>query len=284
MSLTSNTISIEDKKREKLLGNSKEKENNWKDFSIFVFIGLFTTLGIGIFGSNFIFLTSNDNLEYFLPTEKTSYFKPDQLGGGIECSRNSIKFKGFNLGNWPYSMRKSGFLPGFFQGFKNWIADTTANTFIINRRIIKSFLTFFTPGKNNDNIFSNNVLQMFFIAPMTLGFAPLSYIITLFTSFISAFESNALWSITGFFLLFLWPITLTISFVQFIQYILLFTFQTLFTNPENIKGIIHCNAHMLSLFFGGFVCLGALLNLNRTIAVISTVIYLIMVIMSLFNK
>jgi len=284
MSLRTSFTTIEEKKKEKLSFDSKEKKNNWNDFLFFVFIGLITTLGIGIFGSNFIFLTSTNNLEYFLPTEKSSYFKPEQLGGSFSCSRKSTSFKGFNFGNWPYSMRKSGFLPGFFQGFKNWIADTTANTFITNRGIIKSFLNFFSPGKDNNNMLSNNFLQMFFIAPIALGLAPLLYITSLFTSFISAFESNALWSIAGFFLLFLWPITITISFVQFIQYILLFTFQSLFTNPEYIKGIIHCNSHMLSLFFGGFVCLGALLNLNTTMAVISTIIYVIMVIMSLFNK
>ena len=280
---TLKSSSIDEKRKQKISGNDKYEENNWKDFSLFVFIGLVTTLGIGFFGSNFILLTSNDNLEYFLPTQKSSYFKPEQLGGGFSCTSKPTKFNKFGAGNWPYSMRKSGFLPGFFQSFKNWIADTTSSAFIKNRGIIKSFLTFFSPGKDNYNMFSNQLFQMFFISPFVLVFAPLSYITSLFTSFISAFESNPLWSLAGFFLLFLWPITISISFVNFIQYILLFTFYPLFTNIEKIKEIIRCNAHMLSLFFGGFVCLGALLNLNTTMAIISTVIYGIMVIMSLFN-
>ena len=200
---TLKSSSIDEKRKQKISGNDKDEENNWKDFSLFVFIGLVTTLGIGFFGSNFILLTSNDNLEYFLPTQKSSYFKPEQLGGGFSCSNKLKKFNGFSVGNWPYSMRKSGFLPGFFQGFKNWIADTTSSAFIKNRGIIKSFLTFFSPGKDNYNMFSNQLFQMFFISPFVLVFAPLSYITSLFTSFISAFESNALWSLAGFFLLFL---------------------------------------------------------------------------------
>jgi len=283
MSLRTSTSSIDEKRKQKISSNDKYEENNWKKFSFIVFIGLVTTLGIGIFGSNFIFLTSNDNLEYILPTQETSYFKPEQMSGGFTCLSKPLTFKGIKLGNWPYNMRKSGKFVGFFQGFKNWIAETTANTFITNRGIIKSFLNVFSPGKDNDNILSNSFIQMFFIAPFVIGIAPLSYIMTLFTSFISAFESNPLWTISGFFLLFLWPITTTISFIQFIQYILLFTFQSLYTDIEKIKKIIHCYSHMLSLFFGGFVCLAALLHLNTTMAVISTVIYGILVIMSLVN-
>ena len=283
-SLSSSLTSIEDKKYEKKNGTTQSKDNNWRDFTFFVLYGFIITLGVGVFGSNFIFLSTTDNLEYFLPTNESSYFKPEQLGGGYACMRKPSGFKGVKLGNWPYSMRKSGYFHGIFQSFKNWIANTTADTFITNRGFIKSWINLFSPNEDNTNPFSNNFLQMFLIAPLTYSFAPFVFLISLFTAFISAFKAEPLWGLAGFFLLFIWPITTSISFIQLLQYIALFSVIPAFTHLEDIKGILNCNAHMLSLFFGGFVCLGALLNLKVSISATSIIIYGIMVLISILKK
>ena len=93
-----------------------------------------------VIGSNFIFISNTDDsiINKLLPTNINSYFKPEQQdggGGGGGGGGYSCGMKGkFGFSNWPYSMRKSSATTkGIVQSFKNWVANTTAETFIMNR-------------------------------------------------------------------------------------------------------------------------------------------------------
>jgi hypothetical protein len=269
--------SIQDKVFEKENNGSKEKDsNNWSEFFIYCLSFMIISLYILVLGSNFMFIsdTSNDILNKLLPTDINFYFKQEQLdkqegGGGASCKRPNFK-----VSNWPYSMRKSASnTKGILQSFKNWFADTTAETFIMNRGLIKSWINLFSP--------INNPIFMFFISIITIISAPLVFIGSLGTSIYNAFKTNWKWGLTSFFLIFLWPFTISISIIQELQYILLFIFIPALTDFDGLKGQIKCNINTFFTFFGGLVALASLLSLNNTITIVYTCLYLLINIISI---
>lgn len=296
---TTTTTPIDDKKNEKKDGATKDNVNHWQKFLLLVLIGFIITLGVGLIGSIFIFFTSKDVvLENFFPTKETSYYTDEQLnkpktnnqGGGFECNRNAkSSLPNFNLFDWPYSMFKDdsktsakgvsmgGSGIGIFQSFKNWLAKTTSNTFSTMRDFIKDWLNLFAPGK----LLSHDFFKMFVFAPLTLGFVPIVFLITLVLSFFYAFKESFWWSIFGFFFIFLWLIINGLSLVQFFDYLFKFTILPLLTNLTDIKEIISCYAEWLILLFGLFVCIGGTIYLNSTIAIVYWVVWALLVLKSL---
>ena len=286
---TTSTTPIDDKKNENKNGATKDNVNQLQNFLLLVLIGFIITLGVGLIGSIFIFFTSKDVvLENFFPTKETSYYTDEQLNkkkqsGGFDCNRNATtSLPNFNLFNWPYSMFKEDSKTsvkgvGLFQSFKNWIAKTTSDTFTTMREFIKDWLNLFAPG----NLLSHDFFKMFIFAPLTLGAAPIVFLITLVLSFFKAFKENWMWSIFGFFFVFLWLIINGLSFVQFFDYLFKFTILPLITNITDIKEIISCYADWLVLLFGLFVCIGGTIYLNSTIAIVYWVVWALLVLKSL---
>lgn len=270
--------SIQDKVFEKENNDTKKKEtNNWYKFFLYFILFFVISLFIMVLGSNFIFISNSEDsvLNTLLPTDINSYFKPEQQdgGGGYSCGMKG-KFKMPKLESWPYSMRKSASnTKGLLQDFKNWIANTTAETFIMNREFTKKWVELFSP--------INNAFLIFLIAILTLAIAPLVYIGSLGTSLFNAFKTNWKWGLASFFLVFLWPFIISISIVQFIKYILLFTLMPAFTDLEGLKEILKCNINTFFIFFGGLISIASLLTLNNTITIVYTCVYLLMNIISL---
>jgi hypothetical protein len=270
--------SIQDKVFEKENNDTKKKDsNNWHKFFIYFIIFFAISLFILVLGSNFIFISNTDDsiINKLLPTDINAYFKPEQQdgGGGYSCGMKG-KFKMPNLESWPYSMRKSASnSKGILQSFKNWFANTTAETFIMNRTLIKKWVELFSS--------INNAFLIFLIATTTISFAPLIYIFSLGSAFYNAFKTNWKWGLVSFFLIFLWPFIISISFIQLIKYIVLFTLMPAFTDLEILKGILKCNINTFFIFFGGLVALASLLSLNNTITIVYTCVYLLMNIISL---
>ena len=271
--------SIQDKVYEKENnGSNKSESNNWYHFFIYCLIFFVLSLFILVLGSNFIFISNADDsiISKLLPTDLNSYFKPEQQdgggggGGGASCAAKS-KFK---FSNWPYSMRKSASnTKGIIQSFKNWFANTTAETFIMNRGLIKWWVDLFSP--------INNAFLIYLIAILTISAAPLVYMFSLGAGLFNAFKSSLGWGLTSFFLMFIWPIVFGISFVQLIQYSVLFIFMPAFTDFAVLKDIINCNINIFFIFFGGLVSIASLFSLNNTITIIYTAAYLLMNIISL---
>lgn len=271
---------IEEKKQKKqFLVNKDNNDDNdnirWKNFFIYVLISLIVSLLIGIIGSNFIFLTylSPQNREEWIPTKSIDeefggFYKPTR-GGNSAPSCMKSKSLSFNPpgidSNWPYSMYKNEFIPGFIQSFKNWIAKLTASSFIIHRSLLNQWLHF-TKGLNDS-------LKMVLLAPLTLLFFPTVFIVGFFITIYTVFEANLLWGLAGFFLLFMWPIVNTIASIQTVKYIILLTITPLYRNFNDIKRIFNCNLNTVYLLFGFFVCISSFLTLDITTSIIATVIY-----------
>jgi hypothetical protein len=270
--------SIQDKVNEKQNNDTKKGEsNNWYNFFLYCVLFFAVSLFIMVIGSNFIFINNSEAsvLNKFLPTDINYYFKPEQQdgGGGYSCGMKG-KFKMPNLESWPYSMRKSASnTKGLLQSFKNWIANTTAETFIMNRELIKKWVELFSS--------INNVFLLFLIAVITIAMAPLVYIGSLGTALYNAFKTNWKWGLVSFFLVFLWPFIIGISLVQVLQYIFLFLIIPAITDLEGLKEILKCNINTFFIFFGGLVSIASLLTLNNTITIVYTCIYLLMNIISL---
>lgn len=267
--------SIQDKIYEKENnGSTKKESNNWYSFFIYSVLFFVLSLFILVLGSNFIFISNTDDsiINRLLPTDINYYFKPEQQdgGGGYSCGMKG-KFK---FSNWPYSMRKSqANTKGIIQSFKNWFANTTAQTFIMNRDLIKQWVELFSS--------INNAFLIFLIAIITLALAPLVYIGSLGTSLYNAFKTNWKWGLVSFFLIFLWPFIISISLVQLLQYIFLFLIMPAITDLDVLKDIMKCNMNTFFIFFGGLVSLASFLTLNNTISIVYTCIYLLMNIISI---
>lgn len=267
--------SIQDKVFEKENNDTKKGErNNWYKFFMYCILFFVISLIIMVLGSNFIFISNTDDsiINKLLPTDINSYFKPEQQdgGGGYSCG---MKGK-FSFYNWPYSMRKSASnTKGILQSFKNWFANTTAETFIMNRTFTKKWVELFSP--------INNAFLIFLIAIITIAAAPLVYIGSLGIALFNAFKTDWRWGLVSFFLIFLWPFIISISLVQLFQYIFLFLLMPAITDLDVLKDIMKCNINTFFIFFGGLVSLASLLSLNNTITIVYTCIYLLINIISL---
>ena len=276
--------SIEEKKREKI---GDDGQVNWSKFGVYVLISFILSILIGIIGSNFIFLThlSQSELEKWLPTKSQNeegggFYKDARggagpRGGAGSCSLNKnegFKFSGLSA-NWPYSMYKNEVFPGFIQSFKNWIAETTAASFMKYRNIVKSWLSLVSG--------LNNTIQMTILAPLTFIMYPIIYFCCFCISLYEAFFINVFWAIAGCFLLFVWPFISIISFLEIINYIGLFTFSPIYSNFNTIKNIFNCNLSSVTLLFGFLICMSSFLTLDSTTSGIASIIYIAMASMSL---
>ena len=264
---------IDEKKKEK---NGDDGQVNWSKFAIYVLISFILSILIGIIGSNFIFLThlSQSDLEKWLPTksqnEEGGGFYKNARGGSTTCSLNKnegFKFSGLSA-NWPYSMYKNEIFPGFIQSFKNWIAETTAASFMKYRNIVKSWLSLVSG--------LNNIIQMTILAPLTFIMYPIIYFCCFCISLYEAFFTNVFWAISGCFLLFVWPFISIISFLEIINYIGLFTFSPIYSNFNTIKNIFNCNLNSVTLLFGFLICMSSFVTLDLTTSAIASIIYIAM--------
>lgn len=303
---------IEEKKNEKLnnINDDSNKQSNWVNFGINVVYNFILTLCIGILGANFIFLSSSSKtfLETLLPTEEKNYFPPtSQLGGSsskikrggdggeqYNASCNKTDKKGFNVGNlkflgiggtggWPYKYKKDGEV-GIIQDFINWMIYIIYGTFSFNRELLQTWIGYFS--KENDTILSNDTFQILIIAPLTLIASllvfPAGFFVSLFKSFTTEANFGLIWAIVGLFLGYSWLLSVNITIVQFIQYLIFFTIIPLLTNLTMVKKILHCNISTLGLLFGALVCSSAYSHLDNTTAIVMTIVYILMAIKTLW--
>jgi len=290
---------IEEKKKN--LDNSTNKETNkWLQFGISIIMNLLIVSFIGIIGANFIYMTTATNkiydgevtlLEKLLPTEESHYFPPTgAMRGGSSCSStvdpspNWTNLNNIGIGKnggWPYSMYKEGTLfNGITQNFKNWFAESVADSYMTNRGLLQKWLALFAPVEVDKNIFSNETFQIFIMAPLMLLIFPLLIFFIYFSTWFSAFKSGWVFTLFGMFFIYSWVTTSTVSFIQCMQYLLTFLCLPIFVDYKRIKKIINCNIKSLSLFFGLLICGSAVSYLDNTVAITMFVVYLIMVIKS----
>ena len=269
--------SIQDKVFEKENDTKKKDSNDWNKFLKYFLYFFVLSLLIMIVGSNFIFIrnATESEMNYFLPIDIYTYFKAEQLDKDeINSYRKNSKIKPPYIESWPYNMRKtSSITNGVLQSLKNWIANTIAETYIMNRELTKNWI----------NLFSsiNNKILIYIIAIITFLFFPFVYIGSFFISLYNSIKTNWLWGILSMLFIILWPFITIISIVFLIKFIGLFTIMPAYYNVENFKKILKSNINLFFIFFGGLISIASIKSLNTTISIIYTSIYLLLIIISL---
>lgn len=306
---TKEATALEEKKKLKEEGVDKQNENDWAQFGISIVKNIVTTLIIGLLGANFIYLTTAESakqggstlLEYMFPTSDASYAPTPVTTGGTRCSKEIGHNTNIRLLNkigvgttnsWPYSMYKNidsndktNKYNTYTQQFKNWFAQSTAESYKTNRSLLQQWFKLFSLNKDSDknedeNIFSNESFQMFIVSPLMFLVFPLTIFFTYFCSWFSMFKMGWGWTLIGMCLIYSWIIPFGVSFVQTIQYIFAFMFLPLFADIKRVKKIFGCNVKGLSIFFGLLMCSSAFSHLDDTISITMSIVFLLMIIKS----
>lgn len=289
---------IQEKIKEKEAENSNLPRENWKRFAYLSLFSFLIILGVGLLGANFMYITSltPTSLDRLLPSKDTDYFDESVLKGGgasgidsdYSCSsgsgtgslgafNNSFSFlpsKGF-----PYSMKKpSAALESFPLKFKNWFANTCAESFMTSRSILKMWLRLFS----KNSALGNHTIQMLFIAPLTLSLGSgIAFIVGLFSTILALYNSSGfLGLMVGFLLLYNFVFISTLSTIQVILFIMTFLFLPLILDFKKVIHILHCNSSILTTLFGLVTCISAFLSFESTTAAIYTVLFVLMTVIS----
>jgi len=177
--------------------------------------------------------------------------------------------------------RKKDF--GTLQGFKNWFGETTRDSFVFERKILKKFISFFEPTalqdpKNkkeaNTNLLSWQPLQML-VGNLMIGGIVTSIIPMIMgvITFITSFMVDWIWALAGLFLIYNLIITFGLTLVQTFQLFVTFTILPVFTNTREIKNIFACNKQFLAIIFGLMTISTAFGTLESSTATMMTVCY-----------
>ena len=228
-----------------------------------------------------------------------------QKGGSYTCSAPKLSsgdkvdtFKkleqfGYKDNSFPYNLmtpakddkskedRKKDF--GTLQGFKNWFGETTRDSFVFERKILKNIISFFEPTalqdpKNkkeaNTNLLSWQPLQML-VGNLMIGGIVTSIIPMIMgvITFITSFMVDWIWALAGLFLIYNLIITFGLTLVQTFQLFVTFTILPVFTNTREIKNIFACNKQFLAIIFGLMTISTAFGTLESSTATMMTVCY-----------
>lgn len=297
---TTSTTDI-DNARTQRKENQNGKRGHWVAFGLAVIKNFIITLCVGILGANFIYWTSREasELNVFFPTEEETYFprgfpqdlpppKPSgsgagapQQGGNFEHCTPKRLHSGISTiigGQLPYRLAnypKSEW--DFKQFFYNWVARSTADSFMFSRGMFKGWLEFFAPNSEADgggtNIFSNNIFQMFIAAPLTLFMTILVIYFVIIMAVLFTFQAGFWWFIIGILCFYTWVLDGGIALIQVFQYLKTLLLVPITLNWRVVKGIIGCNLMGLIILFGWLVCASASALLQPTISIVMWVFY-----------
>jgi len=291
------TAAIEQKKTEST-ENGEDTPNNWGAFGAATINNIIITLVFGFIGANFIFFTTSTQLDKFFPVNKIPDYFPQfaegkrggQKGNNYTCFKKDSK--GFNLdglkslgigepGGWPYSMRqKETFDQGIFQSFKNWFADSIADTFIMSRKVLRKWLSFFTPDKK---FLSNQTFQMFLVAPLSLFFGKFAAMATGFFGYIyNSFADSWIWALIGLFFGYTLFFAFMVMVVHLFKFLGTFLLLPIFANFGLLGEIFKCNSNALAMLFGALMVSSASTTLNSTISTAMMVVYVLLLIKTIF--
>jgi hypothetical protein len=286
------TSAIDQKKIDNNQDETSQK-NDWGAFASSTFSNVVFTMIIGLIGANFIFFTTIDNLNKFFSTERVPDYFPQYVhllkqtkGGGYTCKKEAQSFNFDSLkkigiggvGGWPYSMA-SNTRSGYFQSFKNWFADSIADTFIMSRGILKQWLGYFKEGTP----LSNETLQMFFIGPFNLFmgmFASMAF--GFFGYLYKSFEDGWGWMLIGLLFGYTMFFAFMTSIVHFFKFIGTFLIVPLISNLGLLGEILKCNSNSLALLFGALTVSSASTTLDSSISTSMMVVYIILLIKTIF--
>jgi hypothetical protein len=282
--------------------NAKKKDN-WHGFTYLSLFAFIFVLFIGILGANFIYLTNlnTNSLNILFPTEESSYFDESVMKGGdinlksgdlspdYNCNIKTSSFGFFGKlmsilpsKEFPYSMKKKSHLTdNIFQKIKNWFALTCAESFMVSRGILKSWLNLFS----KKSILGNDTIQLLFVAPLNLGIGSnIAFIVGLVSTLMALLNTGGVGGfILGFIFIYNFIFMAITSILQSMLFVLTFLFLPLIIDAKKVLYILHCNISTLSTLFGLLTCITAIFSFNMTTASIYTVAFFLITVISFFT-
>ena len=267
--------------------------NSWLNFLKALLHFFILSLLIGMFGSGFIYLTSRgSDLDIILPTDELFYTAPSyevQRNGpytDVNCNEVGSGSFGVFEDNFPYNLiltkgSTKAELTGltFVERLTNWFAKTVGGCFKSNRALLKGWLDNFTPNSP----LGNHTFQIYIAFPFTMVISLVSLITGFWAAFGAAAGADMKVTVWGGFLLYAWALTIGLACVIFLRLIGTLLFLPMSQNWKEVANIMACNAKAIVILFGFFACGAAYDNLDSTVSGIMGVIYLVLVIHTLWK-
>jgi hypothetical protein len=270
-----------------------DNTNSWAAFAKSLIRLFIISMLFGLFGSGFIYLTSRgSDLDIILPTDEMFYTAPMyevQRNGpytDVNCQETGSGSFGVFEDNFPYNyIRTKGSskaeLEGltFVERLTNWFAKTVGGCFKSNRAILKGYLDTFTPNTP----LGNHTFQIYIGFPFTLCASIFALITGFWAAFGAAAAADMKVTVWGGFLLYAWALIIGLSCVIFLRLIGTLCFYPMSQNWKEVSNIMACNVKSIVILFGFFVCGSAYDNLDTTISGIMGIVYLTLVIHTLWK-
>ena len=273
---------INDKKNEKNKNkNGGTKKNNWSGFVMMCFVNLLVVIIVGISVSNFIYFTklSKKSLDKLFPSNEKDYFNSSysqEGGSGIEIGDLGEELQ--NLGvpplpGWPYTMVSGKNTALSFRGFKNWLAFSSADTYIILRDSLKKLIS---------KIYKINTLHnldRFVIASIALGLSFSGLIVTPILAYISSFlrtwnQGGIISSLVAFFTFAFSSFSLGITSIVFLQYLCTILIVPILIDYKSVMNIAFENSIPISILFRFLVSISGFSFFKENITIpITMIIY-----------
>ena len=252
---------INDKKNEiKKNKNGDITKDNWTGFAIMCFVNFVVVIILGITVSNFIYLTklSKNSLDILFPSNEKDYFNSSysqQGGSGIEIGDLGEDLK--NLGvpplpGWPYTMVDGDNTGLSVRGFKNWLAFSSADTYILLRHYLKSLIS----KLHRINKLHN--FDRFILSCIAIGFSFVGLAATPLPAYGFSFlrtwnQGGIISTLVAFFTFAFSSFALGISMAVSLQYLFTILLLPILLNSNSVKNIAFENSVPIAILFR-FLC------------------------------
>lgn len=299
-----NTVISEKIKEKEQKKANTSKTDDWYGFAYLSLFAFILVLFIGILGANFIYITNLNpgSFDILFPSEETDYFDENVLkGGGINNLSSANLSPDYNCNikskigvfsklmsilpskEFPYSLKqKTHVTDSVLQKIKNWFALTCAESFMVSRGILKTWLNLFS----KKSILGNDTIQMLFIAPLNLGFGTsCAFLLGLASTLLALYNTGGMVGfVMGFIFMYNFVFMSTISVIQSMLFSFTFLFLPLIIDFKKVMNILHCNISTLSTLFGLLTCITALFSFDITSASIYIIAFALISIISFFTS
>ena len=287
---------------------------SWTSFAKALVYYFILSLMIGLFGSGFCYLTSRGIvIDYILPTYKDYYklksFYVDKKGPYVDvnCVEVNTGSSQVTEENFPYNLivvdendreysdaqckyrqAKESKDPEFKKKYTlpitthitDWSAQITRSIFIRHRDWLKSYIGLFNP----DSPFGNHAFQICLAFPFTISISIVSVITGFFFTIIAAFSTGHLkLPICGIFFGYLFVIAIAMGILLYLRLLMTICLLPLMQNWKEVANIMSCSVKTIAIVFGYFACGAAYDNLDPTISGIMAIVYLILVVHTIYK-
>jgi hypothetical protein len=304
-------------------GNLVDKDGNpvawddtrsWTSFAKALVYYFILSLLIGLFGSGFCYLTSRGVvIDYILPTYKDYYklksFYVDKKGPYVDvnCVEVNTGSSKVTEENFPYNLivtdendreysdaqckfrqAKQSKDPEFKKKYTlpitthitDWAAQITRSVFLRHRDWLKSYIGLFDP----DSPFGNHAFQICIAFPFTISISIVSVITGIFFTIIAAFSTGHLkLPICGIIFGYLFIMAVAMGILLYLRLLITVCLLPLMQNWKEVANIMACSVKTIAIVFGYFVCGAAYDNLDSTISGIMAIVYLILVVHTIYK-